>query len=356
MQLYHDTITVCTAMADLKDSLLPLLLLVRAVDKHSSGVVEVDLNEVAKFFGCTVETARRKVLECKNLGYFHEYSKPTIKEHYRIYYRSMARILAEKGVSTAGGIAKLSILKHGFSLKFALTEIAAAFKQEQSKFAAEKAARKAGTIGRDDNLPFPWDLLKAPTSENWEGRNGEPVNTNRGLIVGSDAVSYGANQKSIAKMVNVSRRTVSRRLSDRYRIDRNLPVVAKAQQFRVLPNDHYAQLPLLEDSFIRGIDGTAFLKDSKLGALQAMPNLYNPDFNLIEWVPFRKRLKREFNALKPKTSKPQQKPSREPKIEPKQPNTDSWYEYALKFWKKADLDLILASNPQLWGTDPDGWM
>lgn len=210
----------------------------KPLELRGSGKVEIDLNDAIAMLGKGKQTIRRYIRQCKKDGLFRSVRRDGTK--YIIHYASLSQVACAAGISELGGFGRVSMeqLKH---IKIAATEIEAEYLQAQSMRKKRDELRSQGKRGNLNSLDR---IFEAPSDNCRGGTSKKPIKRKskkrksrpiihigpRAVFVSSYFTVYGGSQAEIAKRLgNRSDRTIRRRLSNKYRSDRNIPPIKKKQ-------------------------------------------------------------------------------------------------------------------------------
>lgn len=206
-----------------------------------SGIGQFTLTGASKILGLKKDSIRKLLNETKKSGLIRHYDQTGDK--IKIYYTSLEKAIAIAGVEKLGPLAAIKVddLKH---LHIFATEVEAQHLQRATIYRQrqEEVQQIKKSEGCDPQQPT---QLIAPTAllHPCEQPARVLARSDRFTYVKSDFPFYGGSQKAIANRRGISRATVSRHLSNRYRLAASpvrgfreeLPPIVKTQVMEHLP-------------------------------------------------------------------------------------------------------------------------
>lgn len=187
----------------------------RIVDEAGSGCVDIDIATMAKDLARSERTCKDHLRMCKRSGFFRRI-KWIDKDHVRVYYSAMAKVLAVRGMVNSAALDKIGVddLKHK---KVAIALAGAQHKQDQSLHQCEETTPGHKDQGRNMKVPTPSSYFAGRASSFASGGNSfVQYRTKRFTFVKPSTPIYGASQPAIAAVLGRSTRTIRRRLSAPY--------------------------------------------------------------------------------------------------------------------------------------------
>ena len=206
------SIRVYTRLLDSGHEHARLWHVLRALDTQGSGWVCFDEAAMAELMGVSVRTIQRWVSRGLATGWFR--SARSHSGDLTLYLSGIRQVVRMLGVDGLGAISDVELHQLGRSESKALaTALEAQYRQKQAYWAAKKAKK-----GQAKKLVLkPWEMA---TSDKLPGENS--------LIVVSNGFQIpGCAIAGLAKATDWSQSTIKRRLSNRWRIDRNIEPIQK---------------------------------------------------------------------------------------------------------------------------------
>ncbi|MFG6095132.1 helix-turn-helix domain-containing protein [Leptothoe sp. ISB3NOV94-8A] len=206
------TVRIYTRLLDHGHECGRLWTLLRALDTQGRGWVLFDYAEIANLMGVSVRTVQRWVSQGLTRGWFR--GRRWMDSQIELYLSGIRAVKNTLGVDGLGAIADVSIDHLGRSEAKALcTALEAQYRQRQAYWAARKA--KKGQAKK--SVLKPWEMA---TSDKLPGENS--------LVVVSNGFQIpGCSIAGLAKATDWSQSTIKRRLSNRWRLDRDIEPIQK---------------------------------------------------------------------------------------------------------------------------------
>ncbi|ESA37321.1 hypothetical protein N836_03540 [Leptolyngbya sp. Heron Island J] len=206
------TVRIYTRLLDHGHECGRLWTLLRALDFQGSGWVVFDYAEIANLMGVSVRTVQRWVRQGLERGWFR--GRRWMDDQVELYLSGIGAVKNTLGVDSLGAIADVELHHLGRSEAKALcTALEAQYRQKQAYWAARKAKK-----GRAKQLVL--DPEKMATCEE--------VSRVKSLVVVSEPFTIpGCSIAGLANATEWSQSTIKRRLSNRWRCDRNLDILQK---------------------------------------------------------------------------------------------------------------------------------
>lgn len=243
----------------------------RIIDEAGSGCVDIDIATMADELARSPRTCKDHLRACKRSGLFRRI-KWIDKDHVRVYYSAMAKVLAARGMVNSIAVDKVSIdnLKHK---KVVIAMAAAQVKQDQSLHCCLEETPGTNK-GRNPDVMQPAAIFGGRTSLKASGGTKSiRYRTKRFTLLKAGTPTYGASQAAIAKVLGRAERTVRRRLSAPY-----------ARQLAVRLNSDLKPVPKVQlavdvgPSAIADLDRQANFGSTRL--IKAFGRAWNPKCNV----------------------------------------------------------------------------
>ncbi|NEQ52412.1 MAG: hypothetical protein F6K11_20095 [Leptolyngbya sp. SIO3F4] len=189
-----------------------LWTLLRALDVQGSGWVRFTYDAVANLMAVSMRTVQRWVRQGLERGWFR--GRRIVGDQVELYLSGIKAVKNSLGVDGLGAIADVAPSYLGRSEAKALcTALEAQYRQKQAYWAARKARK-----GQAKRLVLkPWKMATC-----------EKVSRVKGLVVVSNGFQIpGCSIAGLANATEWSQSTIKRRLSNRWRLDRNIEPIQK---------------------------------------------------------------------------------------------------------------------------------
>lgn len=246
--ILHNRHLNCKVLSLLADKMMAcgkLYWVVRSLDEKGSGGATFKIADVAKYFDISIQSTRRWVRQCVELGYF-TFTK-TIRHQNAVYvrYASYKVVAASLGLPEVGVVTWCDRAQMR-NLKPVVTQAEMHTKQEQSLYKAKEANeqrekpikfRGTGFIfskNRKTNSRYNAGTSKKRKRKARRGEKGILFEGKRFMVIlANKFVPFGASQSNVSSELNRHRRTVQRRLKgiERKQLAIALPMTPNEVEF-----------------------------------------------------------------------------------------------------------------------------
>ncbi len=242
-----------------------------------SGVGKFTLKAASLILKRSPGHIRKLLRAAKNSGLIRHYNQRG--DWITVYYSSFANAIAIAGLRKVGPIASINI-DNLRNLHIIATEVVAQYLQRSAFYQQRREEIEQMGPGEPSGIPTPTQLI-APVSSPTCQKLGRVIGTSqRFIFCKSGFPFYGGTQESIAKLCDQSLSTVSRHLSNKYRLvaspvrkfREDLPPLPKKQLLERLP--HLQNMP----SELCYEDGLIFLGGEWF---KPHPNIYLLNHRLV---------------------------------------------------------------------------
>lgn len=259
----------------------------RAIDQSGSGRVQVAIADLVDAIGVSIATIRRYLQDGKRLKFFRH--ARTAQGIVTLFYASTVQVCAANGLESLGAVTEVAIgeLKN---LKAIATQ-AEAQKLQQASFHKARKGQKRPLPTADELIPS--SAKSHPRKRS--GASGRVVQTSkRFLFVNEDFVLFGGSQGTTAKNLGRSPRTIARRLSNRDRTDKGLPILERRQLAIVCSLTDTQRIDAIRLSGDRSLK---HVFSASIGAIVPKCNIYTQSLELRGYRWGKKRLAAAINKL-----------------------------------------------------------
>ena len=253
----------------------------RAIDRVGSGRIECAIADLADALTVSIATIRRYLKDGRRLKFFR--NARTANGIVTLFYASTVQVCMATGLKSLGAITEVAVseLKN---LKAIATQ-AEAQKLQQASFRKARKGLKRPLSTADELIPS--SVKSHPRKRS--GASGRVIQTTskRFLLVDEDFVLFGGSQRTTANNLGRSIRTIVRRLSDRDRTHKGLPILER-RQFAVVCDSN--QTDAIDALRLSGDRSLKHVFSAKIGVFIPKCNIYTQSLELkgCRWV--RKRL------------------------------------------------------------------
>ena len=236
----------------------------RAIDQSGSGRVQCAIADLANVLQVSIATIRRYLKDGKRLKFFRD--ARTAHGIVTVFYSSTVQVCMANGLESLGAVTEVAI-SDLHNLKAIATQAEAQKLQQASYHKARKGQKRPIPTA---NELIPSSVKSQPCKRS--GASGQVVQTgDRFLFVSPDFIPFGGSQRTAAKNLGRSSRTVARRLSNRDRFKKGLPILERRQLAIVCTSNQTKAIDALRLSGDRSIKRVF---SASIGAIVPKCNIY----------------------------------------------------------------------------------